>query len=86
MSGITAAATTAALPLAAHTDAHEQGYAHLAILILRDNGVTDADIVMVYTVACPRADRAMEAQYLAETGQHIEMKNVKRRMRELVCN
>ena len=65
---------------------HERGYAELAILLLRDNGVSDVEILRDYTLPQPRADRAWERQYRAETGLRIRARDVKQRMREMLMH
>lgn len=44
------------------------GFAELAILTLRVNGVSDNDILDFYTQPDPRADARMEARQLQESG------------------
>lgn len=86
---VTPTPTTATSPLLhdlALTREHERGYAALAVLLLRENSISDTDIARYYTLPSPRADRAMEAAYFHETGRHIEAVNVKARMRELICH
>lgn len=65
---------------------HERAYAELAILLLRENNISDAEILTDYCRPCPQADRAMEAQYQRETGMVILASNVKKHMRRLLCN
>lgn len=83
MAGVAARLNTAQCLLAQVME-HEQGYAALAILILRENGVSDDEILRHFTTPNPRADRAVEAVYHAESGVRVLAVNIKRRMRELL--
>lgn len=65
---------------------HEQGYAVLAVMLLRENGVSDADIARHYTGPDPRADRAYERQILRDDGLVIAAGQVKAHMRRLVTH
>lgn len=67
-------------------DAAEQGYAELALLLLRSNEVSPRDILDRYTRPMPRADRAMEQQYYNDTGVRISMRRVKQLMTKMVAN
>ena len=44
------------------------GFAELAILTLRTNGISDSDILNTYTQPDRRADARMEARQLQESG------------------
>lgn len=63
------------------TTTAERAYAELALLLLRENGVTDAEILTDYTQPCARADAALERQYHAETGDRVCAARIKRWMK-----
>lgn len=64
--------------------AHEQGYAELAVALLRESGHSDEEILRDFTQPVARVDAMMEQQYQVETGLLLSAANVKARMRRLV--
>ena len=64
-----------------------RGFAELALLTLRANGVSDAEILATYTGPDPEADASMEAAQVAETGiVYAPAADVKAMMRLLMLD
>lgn len=72
--------------VAVETAAQEKGLAELAVLILRENGLTDEDILRKYTEPSPKIDKKQERIWLRETGRVIAAVRVKQWMKRLLTH
>lgn len=64
--------------------AYERSLAQLTVALLRENGVSDYDIIADYTREAPQADRAYETQFYREYQVRICAMRVKLEVRRIL--